>query len=69
MAWLVDHCSNLLLHFYKGEPHDGHTAYKRLKGKPWRIELVSSASASTTESALDTSWNRGGLEVCLWVFA
>ena len=22
--------------FHKGEPHDGHTAYIRLKGKPWR---------------------------------
>ena len=25
----------------KGEPHDGHTAYLRLKGKPWRVELPS----------------------------
>ena len=25
-------------------------------------------SALTTESALDTSWSRGGLEVCSWVF-
>ena len=56
MAWLVEHCSNLLLLFHKGEPHDGHTAGVRLKGKPWRGELScrASVSASTTESALDT---------------
>ena len=64
LAWLVEHCSNLLLLFYKGEPHDGHTAFMRLKGKPWRA-LV---SASTTVSVLDTSWSRGGREVCSWVF-
>ena len=31
LAWLVEHCSNLLLFFHKGEPHDGHTTYMRLK--------------------------------------
>ena len=36
LAWLVEHCSNLLLLFHKGEPHDGHTACMRLKGEPWR---------------------------------
>ena len=28
LAWLVEHCSNLLLPFHKGEPHDGHTVYR-----------------------------------------
>ena len=55
LAWLVEHCSNLLLLFDKGEPHDGHTACMRLKGKLSCRALV---SASTTESALDTSWSR-----------
>ena len=41
LAWLVEHCSNLLLLFQKGEPHDGHTANTRLKGKAWRGELPS----------------------------
>ena len=41
LAWLVEPCSNLLLLFHKGEPHDGHTAYIRLNGKPWRVELPS----------------------------
>ena len=41
LAWLVEHCSDLLLLFHKGEPHDGHTAHMPLKGKPWRIELPS----------------------------
>ena len=27
LAWLVEHCSNLLLLFHKSEPHDGRTAY------------------------------------------
>ena len=31
LAWLVEHCSNLLQLFRKGEPHDVHTAYMRLK--------------------------------------
>ena len=57
LDWLVEHCSNLLLLFHKGEPHDGHTAYMRLKGKRWRVELPS-FGALTTESALDTSWSR-----------
>ena len=25
----------------EGEPHDGHTVYMPLKGKPWRIQLPS----------------------------
>ena len=33
LVWLVEHCSNLLLLFHKGEPHGGHTANMRLKGK------------------------------------
>ena len=37
LAWLVEYCSNLLLPFHKGGPHDGHTAYMRLKGKSWRV--------------------------------
>ena len=28
-AWLVEHCSNLLVLFHKGEPNDGHRAYMR----------------------------------------
>ena len=39
LAWLVEHCSNLLLLYHKGEPDDGHTAYMRLKGMPWRVEM------------------------------
>ena len=41
MTWLVEHCSILLLLLHKGEPHDGHSARVRLKGRPWRIELPS----------------------------
>ena len=56
LAWVVEHCSNLLLLYHKGELDDGHTAYMRLKGMP-----------CGTESALDISWSRGGFDVCLWV--
>ena len=41
LAWLVEHCSNLLLLYHKGEPHDGHTAYMRLKGRPSTVEIPS----------------------------
>ena len=42
LARLVEHCSNLLILFHEGEPHDGHTAYMCLKGKPlesWDAEF------------------------------
>ena len=29
LTWLVEHCSNLLPPFHKGEPHDGHFAFMR----------------------------------------
>ena len=62
-AWLVEHCSNLLLLFHKGEPHDGHTAYIRLKGKPWRVELPSFGECvdyqKRTRHKLESRWSRG----------
>ena len=67
LAWLVEHCSNLFLFFHNGEPHDGHTAYMRLKGEPWELSCRALLSALITERGLDTSWSRGG-EVCSWVF-
>ena len=42
LAWLVEQCSNLFFHSHMGEPHDGHTAFMRLKGKAWRVEMPSS---------------------------
>ena len=67
LAWLVEHCSDLLLLFYKCEPHDGHTAYMPLKGKPWRIELPSFGECvdrrKGTRHKLESRWSRG---VCLW---
>ena len=50
LAWLFEHCSNLFLLFNKGEPHDGHTAHMRLKGKPWGVELPSFGGLSKEES-------------------
>ena len=37
LAWLVEHCSKLLLLCHRCEPHDGHTAYMRFKGKSWIV--------------------------------
>ena len=62
-AWLVEHCSDLLLLFHKGEPHDGHTAYVRLRGKPWRVgrpilgECVD--YRKRTRRMLESRWSRG----------
>ena len=41
LALWVDHCSNLLSPFHKGEPHDCHTAYIRVKEKPWIFDMPS----------------------------
>ena len=63
LAWLVEHCSNLLLLFHEGEPHDGHTAYMRLWGKPWTIELPSFGECvdyrKRTRHKLESRWSRG----------
>ena len=62
-TWLVEHCSNLLLLFHKGEPHDGHTAYIRLKGKRWRVELPNFGECvdyrKRTRHKLESRWSRG----------
>ena len=39
LAWLVEHAGVLLNLYHRGEPHDGMTAYHRLKGRPWRVAL------------------------------
>ena len=69
LAWLVEKCSNLLPPFHKGEPHDGHSAYMRLKGKPWRVVLPSFGECvdyrKRTRHKLKSRWSRG---VCSWVF-
>ena len=63
LAWLVEHCSNLLLLYHKGEPHDGHTAYMRLKGKPWRVEMPGFGECvdyrKHTRHKLESRWSRG----------
>ena len=61
LAWLVEHCSNLLLPFHKVEPHDVHTAYMRLKAKPWRVELPSFGECADyrkcTRHNLESRWS------------
>ena len=59
LAWLVEDCSNLLLLLHK----DGHTAYMRLTGKPWRVELPSFGECvdyrKRTRHKLESRWSRG----------
>ena len=63
LAWLVEQCSNLLVLFFKGEPHDGHTAHMCLKGKPWRVELLCFGECvdyrKRTQHKLESRWSRG----------
>ena len=63
LAWLHEHCPKLLLLCHTGEPHDGHTAYMRLQGKPWRVELPNFGECvdyrKRTRHKLETTWSRG----------
>lgn len=63
LAWLVEHCGALLTLFQKGAPHDGHAAYMRLKGKPWRVELPGFGECveyrKRTRHKLESRWARG----------
>ena len=63
LAWLVEHCSILLVLFHNGVPHDGHTANMRLKGKPWRVEMPSLGECvdyrKRTRHKVDSRWSRG----------
>ena len=47
--------------FHKGEPHDGHTAHMRLKGKPWRVEMPSFGECvgygKHTRHKLESRWS------------
>ena len=64
LAWLVEQCSNLLLLFHKGEPHDGHTAYMRLRGKPWRVEQPSFGECVDNRKRTRHKLESSGREVC-----
>ena len=58
LAWLFEHCSILLLLFYKGEPHDGHTAHLRLKGKPLERFGECVDCRKSTRHKLESRWSR-----------
>ena len=59
---LAEHCSCLLLLFHTGEPHDGHTACMRLKGKAWIVEMPSFGECvdyrKCTRRKPETRWSR-----------
>jgi hypothetical protein len=63
LAWLTEYAGVLLTLFHKGAPHDGMTAYQRLKGKPWRIALPPFGERvefrRRTKNKLDTRWEAG----------
>ena len=39
LAWLVEYAGSVLTIYHKGAPRDGHTAWTRLRGKPWKHHL------------------------------
>ena len=39
LNWLVEYCGILLQLFHRGTPHDGMTAYQRVRGRPWKVDL------------------------------
>ena len=63
LAWLVEHRSNHLLLYHKGEPHDGHTAYMRLKGKHWGVEMSGFGECvdyrKRTQHKVESRWSGG----------
>ena len=59
LAWLVEHCSNLLQLFHEGEPHCLH-AFER---QPWRVEMPSFGECvdfrRRTRHKFESRWSRG----------
>ncbi len=49
--------------FHRGWPYDGHAAYMRLWGKPWRVELPGFTEVvdyrKRTRPTLENQWARG----------
>ena len=68
LAWLVEHCSDLLLPFTIVSRTTVTQPTCVSRATPGELSCRVVASVSTTESTLDTSWSRGSREVCSWVF-
>ena len=39
MAWMILHAGTIYNLFHRGVPHDGLTAYQRLRGKEWKVSI------------------------------
>ena len=63
LAWLIEYSDILLNLFHRGEPHDGVTAFHRLKGRPWRVELPAFGETveflKRTRRKLEQRWEAG----------
>lgn len=63
LAWLIEYTGVLLNLFSRGSVGDGFTAFHRLKGRPWRIELPCFGETveykRRTGHKLDKRWETG----------
>ena len=63
LAWMIEDSGTVMNLFHRGEPHDGMTAYHRLRGRPWKIDLPPFGESiefmRRTQSKLDKRWERG----------
>ena len=63
LPWLVEHAGTVYTLFHRGEPFDGMTAYRRLKGKDWTIPLPAFGEAvefrSRARHKLESRWQEG----------
>ena len=64
LAWLVEYCGTLLNLFHVAE--DGLTAYHRLKGKPWRVELPAFGEVVNTKERRTLSYRVAGRAESTW---
>ena len=64
LTWILEHSGTLLNLYYRGEKHDGYTAFHRLRGRPWKIELPSIGECveykkRSVEDKLAKQWDVG----------
>jgi thiol-disulfide isomerase/thioredoxin len=63
LMWLIEHAGTLINLFHVGVPHDGKTAYQRIRGRKWTVALPQFGEAvefkRKTNQKLDVRWERG----------
>ena len=63
LSWIIQYGATLYRLLHKGYPHDGQTAYQRLRGRPWRVPLPPFGECvdfrRRTTSKIAPRWERG----------